>query len=240
MTSLDTDQIHRLYLSAYGHRRDTLDSIQYYVDHWLFPENIEGAHVLDIGGGDGAFALYLCLCRGAKTTVLDEYGGRGADVANYARALRAKQLLGVKNLQIHVGDVRTVDFPDGAWDYAYTRNTLHHIYHRHDADGPVVDLFRRLHSWLRPGGCLRIGEISWVNVWGSSPFRKRLFPRMDFSTKSTAWRWMNCAREAGFGFEYVWWYVPRRLHKWRPLLANPIASAFLTSSYVLSLRREDS
>jgi SAM-dependent methyltransferase len=233
--------MHRLYPSVYGHRRDSLDSIQYYVNHWLFPESIAGAHVLDIGGGDGAFALYLCLCRGAKTAVLDEYEGRGAEAENYSRAVRAKELLGAKDFHIYKGDVTTVDVPpEFEWDYVYLRNTLHHIYLRHDPEAPIINLFRRIHSWLRPGGHLRVGEVNWLNVWSTSPLGKRLFPRMDFSTKSTPHRWRKCAEKAGFAFEYIAWYVPRRLRKWRLVLANPIANAFLTGSYILSLHKKDS
>jgi len=152
--------------------------------------------------------------------VLDEYKGHGAEAENYARVVRARDALGAKDFEIYLGDVRTIELPKAKWDYIYTRNTLHHIYLRQDPDEPIVDLFQKLHSWLRPGGCLRVGEISWVNVWGWSLFGKLLFPRMDFSTKSTAWRWRRCAQEAGLAPDHIWWYVPNtttmvRLTAWR-------------------------
>ena len=88
--------------SVYESAPAPLGAVRYYMDHWLFPDDVEGARILDIGGADGRNALYLWLFRGAITAVLDEYQGHGADAENYLLARQAAKRLGANGFQVFV------------------------------------------------------------------------------------------------------------------------------------------
>ena len=213
-----------------------LASIGYYADHYLFPFDIAGKRILEIGGGSGSIALYLAVERGATVDVLDEYEGQGSAADNYVTLGKRLEALGFDS-EVFKADVRSAKLPAETYDHAFARNAFHHIYSRQDDDSGPVSTFSRIRGWLKKGATLALGEASWVSaIRMIPPLRKRVFKDFQFGSKSTANRWTRCARLGGYENEGVAWYVPYSLRCLQPFLANRLANAFLTTAYVARFR----
>jgi len=222
-----------------GISKQSYDRIGYYVDQFLFPQDIRGMKILDVGGADGTIGFYLKLNRGASVDIADEYEGHGASSSNYEKALAKVEELGFPYLKIIQGDIRCADLEPQSYEFIYLRNTLHHIFPRgKSSDAEVVDLFKRFGQWLVPGGSLIVGDCSWIMACRLvPPLKRRLFPDISFASKSSYRRWQKAGVRSGFSSHQLRWYVPYRLRRLRSILDNEIAASCLTGSYVLHLKK---
>jgi len=219
--------------------RISWERVAYYVDNYLFPQDIRDRRILDVGGGDGSLSLYIHIVRGSKVDVLDEYAGHGGASSNLEKLLHRLERLGILDIQVIQSDVRKVVIPSVSYDCIYTRNCVHHIFGRKiSRDSDVTTTMALFYDWLVPGGSLVIGEVGWMLVWRLiPPLCRRLFPEMEYGRKSSYRRWRLCAEMAGFVFADVKWYVPYRLRWYRNLLGNELVNTFLTGAYVLRMRK---
>ena len=105
-----------------------------------------GIRCLEIGGGRGSIALWLCcdVAPQGQVTATDLDPG-------FLSELQAPDLAVLRH------DVRTDDFPEGSFDLVHVRAVLMHI-----ADRMAV--LRRMVSWLAPGGWL-VAEESDFGMW---------------------------------------------------------------------------
>lgn len=224
----------------WGKNGRELERTAYYVNNFLFPDDIRGLRLLDVGGGDGKVGLYLYLARGAKVNILDEFTGHGSPAANREKLFVALQQLGISDIRVIQTDVRQAEIPSASYDRIYTRNCLHHIFDsRTSSETDVAQTMELFYQWLVPGGVLVIGEVGWLLAYRLiPPIRRLLFPMMEYKSKTSFRRWRRCAQMAGFEFLGVRWYVPYSLRKWRGLLGNEWANPFLTGAYVLQMKKQ--
>ncbi|XP_029917786.1 phosphoethanolamine methyltransferase isoform X2 [Myripristis murdjan] len=113
-----------------------------------------GQRVLDIGCGIGGGNFYMAKTFGVEVLGLD-LSENMVDIA-MERAIAEKLPL----VHFEVADATKRTFPEGSFDVIYSRDTILHI-----AD--KLALFKRFHSWLKPGGQLLIsdyccGEKPWI------------------------------------------------------------------------------
>jgi SAM-dependent methyltransferase len=117
-----------------------------------------GARCLEVGGGTGSVARWLC-----------EYVGPEGHVT--ATDLETSFLAGLSlpNLDVLRHDVRTGEFAAGSFDLVHTRALVMHIPNR-------MATLRRMVSWLAPGGWLLAEEPDfgmWMGdldpVWSAHP-----------------------------------------------------------------------
>lgn len=215
------------------------ERLAYYVDNYLFPYDVRSRRLLDVGGGDGSLSLYVQIARGAQVDILDEYAGHGSSTSNREKLLNHLERLDISDIRVIQTNVRKAIIPSASYDCIYIRNCLHHIFGRKSSrDSDVAATMALFHNWLVPRGSLVIGEVGWMLACRLvSSLRRRLFPEMEYESKSSFRRWLSCAEMAGFVFENVKWYVPYRLRKWQYLLRNELANAFLTGAYILRMRK---
>lgn len=100
----------------------------------------DGGRVLSLGCGDGHREIALA----PQTKHI-----LGVDVSSAAIASARENAAraGVANAEFQVGDIRTMEFPQGSFDAIWAPAILHHI-----DDGMIEHLARRSRDWLRPGG----------------------------------------------------------------------------------------
>ncbi len=209
--------------------------IAYYADSYLFPFDVHGCRILEVGGGNGALALYIQACRKARIDVLDAYCGPGNTISNQETFLSWIERTGAMSIQIMKEDARTASIEKSSYNHIYMRNCLHHIFgktkHSHDDITRQMSLF---YDWLTPGGSLVLGEVGWMVAWRlCPPLRQLLFPGVVYASKHGFRSWLFCAEQAGFQFKGIRWYVPFRLRKISFLFANEFANMFLTGAFVL-------
>nr|XP_033477076.1 phosphoethanolamine methyltransferase isoform X1 [Epinephelus lanceolatus] len=116
-----------------------------------------GQKVLDVGCGIGGGDFYMAKTFGVEVLGLD----LSDNMVNIAmdRAITEK----LPSVQFEVADATKRSFPEASFDVIYSRDTILHI-----AD--KLALFKRFHSWLKPGGKLLIsdyccGEKPWTPVF---------------------------------------------------------------------------
>ncbi|XP_034399256.1 phosphoethanolamine methyltransferase isoform X4 [Cyclopterus lumpus] len=113
-----------------------------------------GQKVLDVGCGIGGGDFYMAKTFGVAVLGLD-LSENMVDIA-MERAIAEK----LPSVQFEVADATRRSFPEGSFDVVYSRDTILHIEDK-------LALFKRFHSWLKPGGKLLIsdycsGEKPWT------------------------------------------------------------------------------
>lgn len=116
-----------------------------------------GQKVLDVGCGIGGGDFYMAKMFGVEVLGLD-LSDNMVDIA-IERAKTEK----LQSVQFEVADATKRTFPEGSFDVIYSRDTILHI-------DDKLALFKRFHSWLKPGGQLLIsdyccGEKPWTPVF---------------------------------------------------------------------------
>ncbi|KAK5600432.1 hypothetical protein CRENBAI_021729 [Crenichthys baileyi] len=113
-----------------------------------------GQKVLDVGCGIGGGDFYMSKMFGVEVLGLD-LSDNMVDIAiERAKAEKLPSVL------FEVADATKRTFPEGSFDVIYSRDTILHI-------DDKLALFKRFHSWLKPGGQLLIsdyccGEKPWT------------------------------------------------------------------------------
>ena len=220
-----------------------LDRQVYYVDNYLFPSDIAGKRMLDIGGGDGFLGLYNRIVRGASSiSIIDSYdshGGKGGHESGYDNMMEIIQRHKIENVDVIKSDIRDVKLSSEQFDSVYARNSFHHIFgHYRTEDSEIVELMVSIHGSLVPGGSLIIGETSRNQVWRFiPPIRNRMANGPWIHKKIAPKRLKRCATSAGFKSVAVRWYTLYKLRSLKPLLSNQAANAFMTGSYVLESQK---
>ena len=220
-----------------------LDRQVYYVDNYLFPSDIAGKRMLDIGGGDGFLGLYNRIVRGASSiSIIDSYdshGGKGGHESGYDNMMEIIQRHKIENVDVIKSDIRDVKLSSEQFDSVYARNSFHHIFgHYRTEDSEIVELMVSIRGSLVPGGSLIIGETSRNQVWRFiPPIRNRMANGPWIHKKIAPKRLKRCATSAGFKSVAIRWYTLYKLRSLKPLLSNQAANAFMTGSYVLEFQK---
>ncbi|XP_060903954.1 phosphoethanolamine methyltransferase isoform X1 [Labrus mixtus] len=116
-----------------------------------------GQKVLDVGCGIGGGDFYMAKTFGVEVLGLD-LSDNMVEIA-MERAIAEK----LPSVQFEVADATKRVFAEGSFDVIYSRDTILHI-------DDKLALFKRFHSWLKPGGKLLIsdyccGEKPWTPVF---------------------------------------------------------------------------
>lgn len=110
----------------------------------------DGAHVLDIGCGAGVPITY---------TLAQRFRVTGVDISG-EQIRRARR--NVPTGTFIQGDIMSVDFPPAHFEAVLAFYAIFHL-PREEHPG----LFRRIHAWLKPGGCLlatlaSVAEVAYI------------------------------------------------------------------------------
>jgi SAM-dependent methyltransferase len=120
---------------------------------------LSGLHVLDVGVGDGVFAVEAAR-RGAVVTGVDP------DPAMLAAAVARARSMGAA-LHLGGGRVERLPFADGAFDLVFAVTVLCFVA---DADAAIREMARV----LRPGGRLVVGDLNRWSSWAAIRYIKGL------------------------------------------------------------------
>lgn len=110
-----------------------------YLGRYVFPENLAGKRVLEIGLGYGTLGQLLA-SRGCRY--------HGLDIAKNPVAMMRYRLAlsGLEGVQrVHVGSALEIPYKDGVFDYVYSIGCLHHT-------GDLEKSITEVHRVLRDGG----------------------------------------------------------------------------------------
>uniref|UniRef100_A0A8C7TCC4 phosphoethanolamine N-methyltransferase n=1 Tax=Oncorhynchus mykiss TaxID=8022 RepID=A0A8C7TCC4_ONCMY len=113
-----------------------------------------GMKVLDVGCGIGGGNFYMAKAFGVEVLGLD-LSANMVDIA-IERSMEEK----LPSVHFEVADATKREFPEASFDVVYSRDTILHI-------DDKLAMFKRFHSWLKPGGQVLItdyccGEKPWT------------------------------------------------------------------------------
>ncbi|OFW99698.1 MAG: hypothetical protein A3D94_16085 [Alphaproteobacteria bacterium RIFCSPHIGHO2_12_FULL_66_14] len=143
-------------------RRTPLGALTERLEHGLIFEaagRLDDLHVLDVGTGDGAFAVEAAR-RGAVVTGIDP------DPAMLAAAAARAHAMDV-GLQLGDGRAEQLPFADGTFDLVFSVAVLCFV-----ADAAAA--IREMARVLRPGGRLILGELNRWSSWAGLRYVKGL------------------------------------------------------------------
>jgi SAM-dependent methyltransferase len=116
------------------------------------------ARCLEVGGGRGSIARWLC-----------EYVGQEGHVTATDLETDFLEELALSNLEVLRHDLTADELPEGSFDFVHARAVLMHI-------GPRMATLRRMVSWLAPGGWLLVEDADfgmWLGdydpIWSAHP-----------------------------------------------------------------------
>lgn len=110
----------------------------------------QGDSVLDLGCGAGNFTL----------RVMQEVGPLRSTLIDLSQPMldRARQRVldaGALSATAVSSDLRDLDYPENSFDVILAGAVLHHLREEED----WVNVFTRLHKWLKPGGRLYVADL---------------------------------------------------------------------------------
>jgi tRNA (cmo5U34)-methyltransferase len=111
--------------------------------------------VLDLGCGAGNFTLRVLLEVGKLHCHLVDLSQPMLD-----RAEQRVRAGGASSVQTYQSDLRALSFPEGSVDCILASAVLHHL--RDDEDW--MSVFRRFHTWLKPGGRIYVSDLAYFDV----------------------------------------------------------------------------
>ena len=229
------DQILRDYIEK---KQMDYDSFCWWNDQCLDNIPLEGKNILDVGCGDGTRSAYITTkYRPAELLGIDSYGGQGSATESGEMFNDLIRRLGLSNLKALTADFRQFSPDKQVYDVILCLQVIHHLIsseHSFLQDSKLfndaVELFRKLHSLLKSGGCLVLEEVSSNSVFKHVPIRYR---QINWKTKRPCRQWISVLNKAGFSTINVKRYVPYKLRKARALLENSFANFCLGSKYFI-------
>lgn len=183
---------------THGHHESVLRSHRWRTAEnsaaYLLPILEPGMSLLDVGSGAGTITVDLAArVRPGRVTALE--------VSEEALELTRAEVLarGTDTIDLHVGDVHALDFPDGSFDVVHAHQVLQHV-----AD-PVAAL-REMRRVCRPGGVVAardgdFGGFAWypevpeIDEWCAL---YRQVARANGGQPDAGRRMLAWARAAGF------------------------------------------
>ena len=147
----------------------------------LVKDRISKGRVCDLGGGIGLFSV-ACAAVGLDSTLLDDFNDPvNAAWPNGGLPVHHKYGVTVRNGSVLADDLA---FPPESFDAVTSFDSMEHWHHS------PKRLFRRVVTWLKPGGFLTLGVPNCVNL------RKRLMVPLGRGKWSTMADWyeQDCFR----------------------------------------------
>jgi SAM-dependent methyltransferase len=217
---------------------------------WLFQDvPLQGARVLDIGGGVGVFSFYAAAA-GAGEVLCLEPEGQGGSIGMNEQFHRLQRLTGFHNVRLEHAMLQTFEPTPASFDVVLLHNSVNHLDEAmvpllrrdaaagEDARDVYRWLFRRLADALVPAGHLVLTDCARDNLFPRLGLRHPLLPQIEWDKHQNPAVWWTLLRQTGFERRSERWSSFNRLGAlgWM-LLANRAGAFFFTGHFRLHAQR---
>lgn len=216
-----------------------------YLEFTTAGAHLEGARVLDIGGGSGLLTLYAGAM--GATAVCLEPEGAGSSSGASAVFARVADRLGVAG-RVSLRSEAFQDFrSDAPFDVLLLANSVNHL----DEDAVVRlrdeeeareryrSLFRRMAAMAAPGCRIVVTDCDRSNLFGDLGLRSPFCPSIEWRKHQHPSLWCRLLADAGFGGAAWTWSAPNSVPRWaRPLFSNRLVAYALLSHFRVTARAE--
>lgn len=206
---------------------------------------LQGATVLDVGGGAGLHSLYAALNGAAKVICL-EPGAQGA-MAEYSQpsGVRTNDVLGA-SVQVLPLTIQEFDPGMERFDVILLHNSVNHLDEQAcmklpDDVGSARSykvIFEKLSSIAKDGALIIITDSSSKNFFALVPLRNPFAPSIEWEKHHRPSVWIALLESTGFTNVGTYWIVPQRLGSiGQQLFGNGPCTFFLSSYFRLTASR---
>lgn len=206
---------------------------------------LQGAHVLDIGGGSGLHSLYAAV-KGAASVVCLEPGADGSR-DEYSEPIVLSGASGTPTpVQLLPLTLQDFDPRTKRFDVILLHNSINHLDEPacmnlpDDADSSASyrRLFEKLVGLASDGALVIITDCSSKNFFGLLQVKNPFAPTIEWQKHQQPSVWANLLKSAGFIDPQLHWLVPQRLGRLgQAFFGNRICVYFLSSYFKLTVRK---
>jgi len=181
---------------------------------------LEGARVLEIGCGNGAFCMWAAL-HGAEYVFGIEPEGNGSTGGTLRLFREVVEKLNLTNIEAKGIFLQELGISTKPFDIIVMYNVINHldedkvqILHKdQDAAEKYILLVRDLKKFLKPGGIIIVADCARRNFWNDIGLKSPLAPTIEWHKHQSPQQWIKIFKKA----EY-------RLYDFRWSILNPIGS----------------
>jgi 2-polyprenyl-3-methyl-5-hydroxy-6-metoxy-1,4-benzoquinol methylase len=200
---------------------------------------LAGKRVLDVGCGNGRFALWAAAAGAARVLGL-EPAMAGSGVNNTADNFRkAIATLGFNNAEVQDVTFQQFESSAGAWDVVLSYASVNHL------DEPACEalgrdpaareeymkIFGKLRKIVSPGGRVILTDSSSRNFFADVRPLRRFGPRIDWHKHQPPEVWAGLLVEAGFTKPEISWPSSKADPISTALFSNRLAAYFSRSAF---------
>jgi SAM-dependent methyltransferase len=206
--------------------------------------DLEGATVLDVGGGIGR-ASYYAAARGAKRVICLEPEADGSRPEMIARAEEYGRRLGLSDVvEIKAATLQAVSAGTETFDVVVLHKSINHVNEaacarlQDDAEARAeyAELFGKLRALTTDGGTLIAVDCARRNLFGDLGIRNPFAPTINWEIHQSPWFWSKLLEPAGFRDPRVRWFTHNRIRgPLRPIFANALASYLYQSEFCFDM-----
>jgi SAM-dependent methyltransferase len=201
-----------------------------------------GKHVLDVGCGRGAWALWAGL-NGASRVLGIEPEVAGSTSGSFAKFQEAIPKLGLASV-VSAKAVDALELSTAPFDIIVLYNVINHFSEdrTRTLDRPESRLyyhnvFKHLALLLRSGGTIIIADCARRNFFGDLKVRNPLVPDIDWPLHRSPDDWFDIMKDVGFRWlDLRWSYLYP--FTWLPM--HRVLAYFTASHFVLRAKRVES
>jgi SAM-dependent methyltransferase len=202
---------------------------------------LTGAHLLDVGCGAGAWAIWAALYGAQRALGIEpeSHGSHPDTLGTFRKAIDVLQLGGhVQGLGLPLQELPT---PERPFDIVMMYNVINHL----DEDSVVslhademafrryVDLLRYVRSQIAPEGWVIVADCGRTNFWDLMGLRSPMAPTIEWRKHQNPAVWAKVFEAAGFRTIDVRWSP---VYPFSRLTANRVAQYLTASHFVLRVR----
>jgi cyclopropane fatty-acyl-phospholipid synthase-like methyltransferase len=202
--------------------------------------NLNAKHVLEIGCGQGAWALWAGMC-GASYVLGVEPESTGSTQGTFHLFQKTIDEVCLTNhvegKALHIQDLDA----EGAFDIIMAYDVINHFSEAHtrtlhlpQSHQFYVSIFRHIRHLLKPDGMLIVADSSRRNFFGDLRLANPLSPTIDWDIHQSPKSWLEVAQEAGFKLRDIRWsYV----YPFTGITVRAWIAYFLASHFVLRMQK---
>ncbi|MCE3224793.1 MAG: Methyltransferase domain [Nitrospira sp.] len=199
------------------------------------------AHVLEIGCGSGAWAIWAAL-HGARRVIGIEPEAEGSTQGTLENMRRSVTALGLHGrVEARAEFLHDLPVPDDPYDLVIMYNVINHLdeesvvalHQDRDAYNRYVARLKDLRRRMRPGGWLIVADCGRDNFWPRLGMPSPFVPSIEWHKHQNPTLWIDLFREAGFLRVDLRWSP---LQPFPRLTANRFVQYLTCSHFVLRLQ----
>jgi len=210
---------------------------------------LQGADVLDVGGGNGSLGIWAIL-NGARSVTCLEPEIAGATLGSGSRAYAVAAALEMSNFRVLPLTLKEyAEATTTPADLVVCNATINHIDENacaalgwcRAAQTKYIEVSRDFAKVVKPGGRLILADCSRYNFWPLLGLSAPVAKTIEWDKHQPPRVWRRLFEQAGFRCERTSWRSQALLgEKWSWVLQSPLVAHFTSSLFVLEFYKPTS